>query len=407
MMTGLVAARLGTSFASGVLAARSREAHDTSAGLGTMRQLKVVIRSARGGAPVILLAGVLSTEACGKTTSNEAASDGQSGSTVSSGTTVSSSAGGAASSGTTAVTGSTGAGGSVLVPIGSTTTGSVDPVGGAGGALPELPWYCYYEQVSIPPEGTPAEPGQICALSAAPVESNRAAVVRLTMESPQAEEASGFVEIAPEIRDRVVGVSELVIVDANLPALLDIQVSDLVEEADGYSFRATGFNPLGGGGPYGARMTVRVVLEIECDGDATQQVHAVTELYFCENAQRDYDWTSSGDHCVVCEVIAEMAPSPIVPDKQHDGLPLARALRLRLVALARIANTVVLLAENDGGPDLDYEFHTSCGTLTRLAEDVVAWTVEAGARDPLLQAAVSGPDVLGVVSYSFNNGVVA
>ena len=97
-----------------------------------------------------------------------------------------------------------------------------------------------------------------------------------------------------------------------------------------------------------------------------------------------------------------MAPSPIVPDKHDDELPLARALRLRVVELARISNKVVLLAENDGGAGLEYEWHPSVGTLERLSPDIVIWTLEEGMPSPFIQAAVYSEDAAAVATYSFN-----
>jgi hypothetical protein len=97
-----------------------------------------------------------------------------------------------------------------------------------------------------------------------------------------------------------------------------------------------------------------------------------------------------------------MAPSPIVPDKGADGLPLARALRLRIVELARVGSTVVLLAENDGGAGLDYEWHPSDGRIEQLAPDVVAWTVAEGMAAPFIQAAVWGADAAAVTSWAWN-----
>src|SRR5439155_10591887 len=95
-----------------------------------------------------------------------------------------------------------------------------------------------------------------------------------------------------------------------------------------------------------ARMTVRTTLELRCTPDTvTRVVHAAMDVHLCVS-DRDFtapEWVSAGDQCTVCRIIAEMAPSPIIPDKRSDGLPLARALRLRVVELARVSNAVVLL----------------------------------------------------------------
>ena len=97
------------------------------------------------------------------------------------------------------------------------------------------------------------------------------------------------------------------------------------------------------------------------------------------------------------------APSPIVPDKHADELPLAQALRLRIVELARVSNTIVLLAENDGGEGLEYEWLPSAGRIERLDDDVIAWTLEEGTPDPFIQAAVYGKNAAAVASFAFND----
>src|SRR5262249_40666891 len=161
------------------------------------------------------------------------------------------------------------------------------------------------------------------------------------------------------------------------PELTSLAVISMTRAATGYSFKARWaalLSPTLAAGT--VRITVRTTLEVSCVPDTiTRLVHAVTDLYLC-GGDFGTEWASSGDRCVVCRIIAEMAPSPIVPDKTADELPLARALRLRIVELARVSNTVVLLAENDGGDGLDYEWQASGGRIERLAPDVVAWTLE-------------------------------
>lgn len=83
-----------------------------------------------------------------------------------------------------------------------------------------------------------------------------------------------------------------------------------------------------------------------------------------------------------------MAPSPIVSDNAGDDLPLARHLRLRVVELARAGREVLLFAENDGGADAEYEWRVSGGTLRRVAEDLVVWTLPDDDARPFGQVAV-------------------
>ncbi len=261
--------------------------------------------------------------------------------------------------------------------------------------------------VELPPEGVPATPGQICSATVEPVESGRAARVTLQKLPGSIQSAQGFIEIEPALEPRVVGVPVVEVIDATVPALLGISVTNVTKVNGGFSFDASWVDPI----PENVttfdvsavvRMTVRISLELSCSATETRIVHAATDVHLCIG-EGDVEWVSSGDTCIVCRVIAEMAPSPIVPDKSVDALPLARALRLRIVELARVSNTVVLLAENDGGDGLEYEWHCSDGRVERLAPDIVAWTLEEGMPAPMIQAAVIGPSTAAVASFAWND----
>lgn len=348
-----------------------------------MRRLRLVVRSSRGMLPAVVAVGLVSTAACGAqddsigTTSGVGATAGQGGADA-----------GAAGAG--------GAGG-IVIDAGS---------GGAGGG--ELCGYGLLEEyeVELPPEGTPATPDQVCAVVAEPVESGRAARVVLTLPGPDLQVARGLIEIEPALRARVVGLPVVEVIDATAPALSGLTVQNLTPVAEGFTFDATFADPI----PTDVttwelavvRMTVRVSLEIGCPPSAeTKTLHAATDLHLCID-DRSLEWVSSGERCIVCRVVAEMAPSPIPPGERADALPLARALRVRVRELARISNTLVLLAEHDGGEGLQYDWHPSAGEVERLAPDVVAWTVEEGMQDPMIQAAVWGEAGAAVASFAWN-----
>jgi hypothetical protein len=257
--------------------------------------------------------------------------------------------------------------------------------------------------VELPAEGVPTAPGQVCTVAVDPAESNHAARVVLTKDASGIQSAHGFVSVDPSLQGRVIGLPVLEVLDSTDPALKNAVISDVRPENGGFSFHVSwNTAPTITRDGY-TRLTFRTTLVVECgaDGGVTRSVHAATDVHLCASGQ-DVEWVSSGDRCVVCRIIAEMAPSPIVPDKKIDDLPLARVLRLRIVELARVANTVVLLAENDGGAGLDYEWHPSTGHVARLAPDVVAWTVNEGDTSPLIQAAVSGEALAAVASWSWN-----
>ncbi|MCC6899897.1 MAG: hypothetical protein IT377_13030 [Polyangiaceae bacterium] len=300
--------------------------------------------------------------------------------------------------------GTTSGGGSGGLLIGG--TGGVGGSGGSGGAggYPGCPSYkkLVTFTVDIPPPGVPAEPGQLCAVTVEPVESNTAARVTLTKYSPALELAQGFVALPPDIEKVVVGVPKISIKAADMSVLAQGKVSNVTQLAGGFSFHLTWPGPLKlDPEPY-VRLVMQVELDIACNepGGDLRTITSVTEIHLCIGDE-DLEWVSSGDECTACKTIAEMAPTPILPDQQADALPLARAFRLRVVELARAGNAALLLAENDAGPDAEYQWHASAGRLEQLAPDLVLWTTESAELPHLLQVAVEHPDGAAVASFDW------
>lgn len=357
-----------------------------------VRRLRLWVRTARGALPAVIAASVTPAGACSESRS----ADGNAG--MPSGTSgTSAGRGGSAGQGT---------GGSTL------TGGAGTPAGGVGGSIPIAgasgigdpvpPQPCRFT-VELPPEGVPAEPGQICAAVMLPVDSNRAAHVRLAAVNGVLNDVMGFIDVAPSLLGMIVGTPVVEAIDATHPALLAIVVESVTPSTNGFTFRARWAEPLHFTESELTRVTIRVSLEVACD-DAPQLVHAVTDVHLCSDFSGE-EWVSSGSVCSVCRIIAEMAPSPIVPDQRGDDLPLSRVLRLRIVELARVSGTVVLLAEHDGGPGLEYEWHASAGSIAQLAPDVVALSAEEGVSTPHVQVAAFGPEAAAVASWSFNDEV--
>jgi hypothetical protein len=357
------------------------------------RTLRLVVQTAKGALPLVVAATIVEAGGCGNSTdvAGRTLSEGGNGQTGTGGIL---SAGGAAHAGSSAG-GVVGSGGGIIF-IGSGGEGS----GGLG------PGQCDF-MVELPPAGVPAQPGQICSATMVPVDSNRAALVTFT---GQYSAPTGSIAIAPALKGLVVGTPTVDVIDATDPTLLKLAFENVRPSVDGFTFttRATGATNFNVDGM--TRITVRVSLEITCDGtvtaadaaQATQVVHAVTDVHLCGDGRQAPEWVSSGSVCTVCRIIAEMAPSPIVPDKAADELPLGRVLRARIIELARISNTVVLLAENDGGEGLEYEWHVSAGRVERLAPDVIAWTLAEGMAAPYAQAAIWNADAAAVASFAFN-----
>jgi hypothetical protein len=239
----------------------------------------------------------------------------------------------------------------------------------AGACLPgEVPMTYI---VNVPAPGVPADPGQICAVRLPPVTSNTAARITLTSYSASAKTATGSVSIPASLASAVVGAPTLSVVSA--PAGYGtISITNVSPILGGYRFDAS-WPAATVAAPSGAAMTLMATFTLSCADGGTQTVESTTELDLCLDGTT-LEWVSSGDACTVCEVIAEMAPSPIVPSTQGDDLPLARVLRLRVVELARAGRSVVLMAENDGGHATDYSWQVSGGSLDRIAPDIVVWT---------------------------------
>ncbi len=298
-----------------------------------------------------------------------------------------------------AASGSGGTAGVIVLDSGRDSSGGAAGTGGLSCFSP----LTYV--VDLPPPGVPAQPGQICAVSTEPVGSYRAARVTLAKTGKGLEDVTGSIAIDPMLMAQVVGLPALRVLDASWPDLMELQVSGMAAAPGGFTFQGRWPAPLPIGSS-GAMMTVAVSFEIGCAADAMdlRRVEARTAVHACVDAG-ELEWVSSGDDCSVCRIIAEMAPSPIIPEKSPDGLPLGQAIRLRLIELARVGRTVVLLAENDGGAGVEYVWQASSGMLEHLAPDVVAWTAEDDVGPQHVQAAVLGE--FGVAVRSYNAEVYA
>ncbi|HTJ84924.1 MAG TPA: hypothetical protein VL400_24570 [Polyangiaceae bacterium] len=342
------------------------------------RTLRLTVERSRTTWPILLVATLVPSAACGARTDLEASSS--------------------SSSGTGGQSGTGGAGGDPIVSSSSTgfTTSSTSSTGGGAACDPSETQVFF--TVEVPPEGTPATPGQICSVMS-PVESNFAARVTLSKSPGSLESATGFVAMDAALDGSVIGLPTIEVVDPAVPELGSMVASNIVAVAGGFSFDATWTASLANIQPESwTKLRVRVTFTLACDGGETRTVMSTTDIHLCiEDAM--LAWVSSGDECQACEIIAEMAPSPIVPDGRRDDLPLAKAVRLRIVTLARVGDSWVLFAENDGGDGLDYAWRASGGTLTELAPDVVVWNPPADGAPHQLQVAVAGDDGAAVASF--------
>lgn len=265
-----------------------------------------------------------------------------------------------------------------------------------GGALPCGGFPSSTHTVTVPPEGVPATAGQICAVVMGPVESNRAARVTLSNDPNDLSLATGEVTVDAALLPSVVGLPTIEVVYGDVPALQQIAVSNVTPIATGFSFDAQ-WPPLSF--DIGVMMIVRTTLDMTCGPNDTRQVQAHTHVNLCSINVNGSAWVSSGDECTICQIIAEMAPSPIVPDHSGDDVALGRVIRLRLVIVGRIGASLLLLAEHDGGPSLEYEW-VAAGEVCRVTPDIVLWTPPPEGGPHLLQVAVQSDDAAAVASYT-------
>ena len=230
--------------------------------------------------------------------------------------------------------------------------------------------------IPVPEAGVFPDLASVCAATP-PVQSNTAATVTLSNWDFNAKTADGLIAITSDLLNAMIG-------DPVISGGGPMVVQQLTKTSSGYTFKASSMST--------ANMTLKVTLQVAC-GDAgldggVQTVESTTDLWLC-GTQAPGTWESSGSTCIQCCVVCEMAPTPITSDNTGDDLPLARALRLRVIELARAGNQVVLFAQNDAGDDAEYEWRVTGGSFEKVADDVIVWTLpDARETQPFGQLAL-------------------
>lgn len=266
--------------------------------------------------------------------------------------------------------------------------------------------------VPLPPPGVPAEPAPVCMTPGMIVESAMGA--RITLAIDGSGTVRGTLTLAPSLVDRVVGEPRVTVVSSGIPGAPPT-IGPLAAAGDGtFSFELTfpdglfiGFDPL-------MLLTLETRFEIDCRGpepDAGMDLRTVSATSFLALCQEDPDgrlvFVSAGEECKTCAIIAEMAPTPIIPSEQPDGLPLQQGMALKLRALARFDGAVVLWAEHGQGTDgAALHWQTSAGELHPLASDVVVWVLPEDTRVPhLAQVVVETRDAAAVATLRIGAGL--
>lgn len=241
--------------------------------------------------------------------------------------------------------------------------------------------------IALPDAGDAATPEQLCAVSQPAVGTNATARITLANYSAAQRTAKGFVAMSAELASSIVGTPKIV-VEATMDPFDKMVVTNMTKVAGGFQFSASWPGPLPGCIGSLRMMVVSATFDMACADGGTKTVEARTTIAHCDTGDGGYEWVSSGDKCCDCQIIAEMAPSPIVSDKQRDDLPLARVVRLRVLELARAGRQVLLFAENDAGHDLEIDWNVSGGSIERIAPDVILWTLPDDGEAPFGQVAV-------------------
>jgi hypothetical protein len=242
------------------------------------------------------------------------------------------------------------------------------------------PTPCGYTQVcghtvQVPEAGTFPDLASVCAVPSPVLASGAATVTLSSFDADAGGTSSGFLSVSSALLAALVGDPLLVVSPST------VTLGPLTRTGGGYSFPVTsGTSP---------QIKVTVTLNVACGGDSgvdasLQTVTSTTELELClgqddagaASSSLGQAWRSSGESCLLCcPIVAEMAPTPILSNNRGDDLPLARALRLRIAALAHAGRHVLLVAHNDAGAGAEYEWHVSGGTIERVADDIVVWTL--------------------------------
>lgn len=259
--------------------------------------------------------------------------------------------------------------------------------------------------VPIPPEGTPAVLAQDCAAASnEPLSSAWAARASLQLDAADPLRATGVITIAPELADRVIGLPEVTVIEA-APAGDSPTLGPVSSDRGTFTFSAAWSAQPRALDPPSLVLEIRFTLDC---GVTTREIVASTTLYYCSDGGPDgiSGWASSGDRCLVCANICEMAASPILPSGAEDDMALSAALELRIRVLREVHGALILLAEHAAGVgDFDYRWTVSGGQLHWVDGDIAVWTPPSASACvglPLVQVAVAARTMVGAASLRWS-----
>jgi hypothetical protein len=259
-------------------------------------------------------------------------------------------------------------------------------------------WNSYV--VEAPPPNV--DPALICPWTASPVPSDKAAQVTFNIYSQNAWQAIGHIKVDPAILGSVQGSPTVEVTSAPDADLQKLQVTGMQPTADGFTFQATWPQALYLHPGMGmTRMIVRTTLAVQCNGQS-KTVESLTYVDLC-GAMNAPMWVSSYETCNVCEQLCEMAPTPIMPSAPDDALPLPRAMRASVSAIARAGGALVVCAEHDPAHgEVTLDWHVSAGEIVYEHDGVVVWKLPDEPGPHQIQVAVRDAGAAAVASLRYD-----
>ncbi|MCP4678794.1 MAG: hypothetical protein GY854_25565 [Deltaproteobacteria bacterium] len=263
--------------------------------------------------------------------------------------------------------------------------------------------------VPSPSDGVAPTLEDLCQTSFQVVESNKAAPVDLSIDSNDEYLATGMIELADGIEDRIVGLPEIAIIEAYPDKLTQAAVTDIAESAGGFRFNMEFPYPSILDPGY-TEMTVKVTVEVMCDdmsGD-TQMVESTTYLHLCDDVEHPI-WVSSGGECTVCSEICEKIASPLPASRNssdHGLIALSGSPNLEIVPVARYGRSIVLFADHrDTEGALSFQWRASSGSVTGEDQAGVIWEVPREPGPHLIQVAMKDASSAVVSTLSWQHRV--
>ena len=225
----------------------------------------------------------------------------------------------------------------------------------------------------------------LCSATSSPLINHAAAEVQINIYSEDNSLATGQIRVHEQLRDRVIGLPnvELKSVDPNLEGG---SISNVQAAGELFTFHLE-FDKSSWLQPGQSIFQLTVTLDISCEAPSSEskQISSMTYIELCDDVDHPI-WVSSGNTCVVCQEVCEMAACPIPVTDQSDQIPLSGSPRLEIVPVASSGRSIFLFAEHrDTKGKLSYEWRTSSGSISTPTSPGAIWQLPRDAGPHLVQ----------------------